>query len=497
MRRTGQAALRAAIAALLLVGGPIGGATASAAQRHRTPVRAVVLVSGLDSASPFSTPARSCAGKEGSSWGLPGGVATALKRAGFSVFTAPVRKGTSAPPAPCGTPTPASSGWLNSTGDIDANGAALGRFLAFLHRSYHVDVVTLVGHSDGGLWSRSAISMQTSGPTIDGLVTLGTPHTGSPVADIGAELANLSCGRSGATCTVFQKLASGLVRPLGPTAVDELSSPFLKTWNARQKLARCTVTAIQGTAINPPPLRPPQPSLSGYYLPADGLVGRSSAADQPAKALDGTTIPAAAISRLVNGGAFPVYHTPQLGTPSELDDAAVNAAIVKALRRQSPACAGTRRRQAVTLAVRLNSTSGTGSRGGALGVSAKGDLVVAPPGAKLSCGTASLTASPLLPVPLLKTYVTGYCGRLRSSATALLLHTTTSTVTLTLNGTALTVATRQVRALTVEALRRGAWVRVPLKRGRGTVPGGNLVELRLTGRTAGGAAVSGWAPMNG
>jgi hypothetical protein len=29
------------------------------------------------------------------------------------------------------------------------------------------------------------------------------------------------------------------------------------------------------------------------------------------------------------------------------------------------------------------------------------------------------------------------------------------------------------------------------------VPGGNLVELRLTGRTAGGAAVSGWAPMNG
>jgi triacylglycerol lipase len=496
MRRTGQA-FGAAIAALLLAGGPIIGATASATQRHRTPVRAVVLVSGLDSASPFSTPARSCDGKEGSSWGLPGGVATALKRAGFSVYTAPVRKGASAPPAACATPAPGPSDWLNSTGDVDANGAALGRFLAFLHQRYHVDVVTLVGHSDGGLWSRSAISMHPAGLTIDGLITLGTPHTGSPVADVGSELANLSCGRSGAACTIFQKLASGLLSQLGPTAVDELSSPFLKTWNPRLKLAGCTVTTIEGTAINPPPLRSPQPSLSGYYLPADGLVGRSSAADQPAKALDGTMIPAAAIARLVNGGAFPVYHTPQLGTPSELDDAAINAAIVKALRRQSPACAGTRKRQPATLTVHLDSTSTAGLHGGDLGTSAKGDLVFAPPSTKLSCGTASLTASPLLPVPLLKTYVTGSCSRLRSSATALLLHTTTSTVTLTLNGTALTIATRQVRALTVDALRRGAWVRVPLKRGRGTVPGGNLVQLRLTGRTAGGAAVSGSAPMNG
>ncbi len=72
---------------------------------------------------------------------------------------------------------------------------------------------------------------------IDGLVTLGTPYTGSPVADLGSQLANVQCGASGAACTTVQKLARVLITGLGPTAVDELSSAFLQTWSPRLKLA--------------------------------------------------------------------------------------------------------------------------------------------------------------------------------------------------------------------------------------------------------------------
>src|SRR5581483_9981340 len=140
--------------------------SASAAPPRATSKPAVVLVSGLSSASPFSTPARSCVGKQGPAWALKNGIPAALARAGYRAFTVPVRKNTSTPPpAPCARPAPGPSTWINSGGEVDANGAALNQFLAFLHRAYHVDRVVLVGHSDGGLWSRSAISTHRSLPT--------------------------------------------------------------------------------------------------------------------------------------------------------------------------------------------------------------------------------------------------------------------------------------------------------------------------------------------
>ncbi len=489
--------LAAAFGALILVAASVGASAATASGQRRSPTRVVVLVSGLDSTTPFSTPARACAGKEGSSWGLKGGVAAALRRAGFDVYTAPVRKGTAPPPASCARSVPGPSTWVTSTGEIDANGRALNRFLAFLHRTYHVGTVTLLGHSDGGLWSRSAIAGHRSAPTVEGLVTLGTPHLGSPVADVGVTTTGIECGAGGSACATVQKLASLLVTQLGPTAVAELSSPFLSTWNPQSKLAGCRVTTIEGTAIHPPPLRPPQPTPSRYYLPTDGLVGFSSAADRAAQALDGARIPAAAISRLVNGGAFPVYHTPGIGNPSELNDAAVNAALVRALRAPVARCLSTRIHRPSKLVVRLVSARQAGAHGGSLGSTARGDVVLAVGRVSVACGGKPLVASPLLPIPLLKTYVTGGCSALRASGLALLLHNTPSSAVLTLKGSALTVTVRgrKVSGLVLQVLRRGTWVRVPLRRGRATVPGGSLVQLRLTGRGAGGAAVTGVAPM--
>jgi hypothetical protein len=380
---------------------------------------------------------------------------------------------------------------------MDTNGAALNRFLAFLHRAYHVNAVTLIGHSDGGLWSRSAISTHRSSPTIVGLVTLGTPYTGSPAADLGGLVSTLNCSSSAPACPIAQGLVSGILDKIGRPAVTELSSAFLRTWNPHPRLTGCRVTAIQGTAISPPALPAPQPALSGFYVPTDGLVGRSSGADQAARALDGSAIPSAPIARLVLGGAFPVYHTPEIGNPSELNYPPINAAIVRALRQPSSPCSGGRQLQPSRLTVRLVTVRQT--RGGSLGATAQGDLVFAPSGPAISCGSSSFTASPLLPTQLLKTYVTASCGALDSSGAAMLVHNTSSTARLTLAGGTLTVAAGgpRLRSLAVQMLRGRMWAPVPLRGGRGTVPRANLVQLRLVGTTQSGAAVSAWAPMNG
>ncbi|OAI40603.1 hypothetical protein AYO39_00130 [Actinobacteria bacterium SCGC AG-212-D09] len=484
---------------LLLIAVALAGSASASAAQTRAPARpAVVLVSGLSSASPFSTPARSCVGKQGPAWALKNGIPPALERAGYRVFTAPVRKNASTPPpAPCASPAPGSTTWINSGGEVDANGAALDRFLAFLHRSYKVNRVILVGHSDGGLWSRSTISTHRSFPTIVGLVTLGTPYTGSPVADLGGIVSTLNCPSSAPACALAQRLVSGILDKLGRPAVTELSSAFLETWNQHPKLTGCRVTAIQGTAIRPAALPASQPALSGYYVPTDGLVGRSSGADRRASALDGSVIPAAPILRLVDGGAFPVYHTPQIGNPSELNDPPINAAIVRALRQPASPCGGGRQRQPSRLTVRLVTVRET--RGGSLGRAAKGDIVFAPPRPVVSCGSSTYVGSPLLPTQLLKTYVTGSCAALRSTGAAMLLHNTSSTARLTLSGGALTVAVGgpRLRSLAVQVLQGRTWSPVALRGGRATVPRANLVQLRLLGTTQAGADVSAWAPMNG
>jgi hypothetical protein len=99
----------------------------------------------------------------------------------------------------------------------------------------------------------------------------------------------------------------------------------------------------------------------------------------------------------------------------------------------------------------------------------------------------------------LKTYVNGSCGALRSTGAAMLLHNTSSTARLALSGATLTVALGgpRLRSLAVQVLRGRTWSRVALHGGRGTVPRGNLVQLRLLGNMQDGTPVSAWAPMTG
>lgn len=151
---------------------------------------AIVLVSGGDAVSPFTTPTAAC------SSGLPAGNTNTYLRerllaAGFTVYTAPAMNARSvvidAEPdsfgAFGGQPAvlPAHM-TIISNGDIDNAGEHLTRFIEFLRDSEGVTEVSFVGHSNGGLFSTAAIRTLRdtgAGVTVRTLVTLGTPWMGT------------------------------------------------------------------------------------------------------------------------------------------------------------------------------------------------------------------------------------------------------------------------------------------------------------------------------
>ena len=158
-------------------------------------MHAVLLVSGGAAVTPFTTPDHAAGS------GLAAGnTMTALRRhlldQGRTVFTAPARLGVGE--------VHEDTGWqgfadvplvlpaemtVNSAGDIDAAGAALARFVAYLVQEHGVDDLDLVVHSMGGLFSRAALRHgldEGAALPVRRLVTRGTPWTGSLLGDFHA-----------------------------------------------------------------------------------------------------------------------------------------------------------------------------------------------------------------------------------------------------------------------------------------------------------------------
>jgi pimeloyl-ACP methyl ester carboxylesterase len=152
--------------------------------------RAVVLVSGGDANTPFTTPESACRA------GMPAGITNShlrqyLLERGLRVFTAPAsnRRGPVVPPgvdsADCFDDCPETLGahlTITSSADIDLAGERLARFIEYLREHNDVDCIDLVGHSNGGLFSRSAIRvLQQTGSKVGvaSLATIGTPWHGS------------------------------------------------------------------------------------------------------------------------------------------------------------------------------------------------------------------------------------------------------------------------------------------------------------------------------
>ena len=399
---------------------------------------AVVLVSGFDSHSPFTTPLPSCATQTGPTWSSPAGTAATLRAGGEQVFTAPVANSGGSPGSPCTAPggaVPPPSDVIDSNGDVDANGAALMHFLQFLDTNYGVTNVSLVGHSDGGLWSRSAITQMragNTGPVVQSLTTLGTPHTGSFGADLAELVTDGKCELSNPTeqflCQALLKVINQVFADLGPTAVRELSSSFLASWNPQQTIG-CPVSVAAGTFVTVPEIGW---LLPRYYNPSDGIVGQASALAKASTSLEGTPIPAPGIPHVIDIGSFPVVHTADLsflGTTNTLtNDPAIGMAVlgaVKAGATRSP-CASPgfgapapRPHRAVRVR-RPFSVFGVGrGRGG----SGSGHKVVAflLRGASLRCGRRAVPAVPLLGSRRVRVAVVRCTARLRIRGRVLLL----------------------------------------------------------------------------
>ena len=277
------------VAVLAAAGFVISGCGTSSSQpaepSQQPTERAVVLVSGLATQTPFTTTTQGCS--QGSSAGDSVSVLRdALIADGHQVYTAPAQIGptqvtTALDPggfSQCPAALPAAM-TIDTTKPIDAGGRRLLGFLLYLHDTYGLQSVDLVGHSMGGLFSRSAIKViqdQSLPIKVRSLTTLGTPWTGTYPADYSNGSLPLSVCKGDPTCTSVLPGYQRLSQEEGPQgaaadiATNRLQGPT--GWNASQgsALAGIPVTLIAGNYFT-------HPGGAPRVWPNDGIVGWRSA----------------------------------------------------------------------------------------------------------------------------------------------------------------------------------------------------------------------------
>lgn len=250
--------------------------------------RAVIIVSGGNATSPFTTPSVACAS------GLAAGnTDTALRRYlldhGHTVYTSPAMAGRGpvldqdgfGAFGDCPITLPENM-TVDSTGSIDTAGEHLARFLDHLHTAYGVDEVDVVGHSMGGLYSRAAIRvLQSLGSPIRirSLTTIGTPWQGSYLSDYANGIIPKSDCLGDAFCEAAVEDMKTEVQRLMAGSGREVNQAFLMGpggWNEYQAgvLDGIPVTLIGGNRFTAPAgSAAPNPAV----WPNDGLVATSSA----------------------------------------------------------------------------------------------------------------------------------------------------------------------------------------------------------------------------
>ncbi|TGD86892.1 alpha/beta hydrolase [Mycolicibacterium sp. CH28] len=268
----------------------LAGCQSDSGDQKRPASTAVVIVSGGDATSPFTTPDQACA------TGLAAGnTDTALReyllKQGYSVYTSPAMNGRGqvtdqtgfGPFGVCPITLPENM-TVNSTGSIDTAGEHLARFLNWLHTDKGVNEVDLVAHSMGGLYSRAAIRVLTSTNSpvkIRSLTTLGTPWQGSYLSDYANNLVPLTDCLGDKLCETAMKVFKDRVLQLMSGSGREVNQGFLMGkdgWNEFQSgvLDKIPVVLIGGKKFNIE-----KSSSAGQVNPAmwpnDGLVALQSA----------------------------------------------------------------------------------------------------------------------------------------------------------------------------------------------------------------------------
>ena len=276
------AAMTAALSAATMLAGCSG---APDSGEKRPPGAAVVVVSGGDAVSPFTTPDQACA------TGLAAGSTdTAIREyllgKGFTVYTSPAMNGRGQVVdqqgfgafGVCPVTLPENM-TVNSTGGIDTAGEHLARFINWLHDEKGVTEVDFVGHSMGGLFSRAAtrvLATTDSKVKVRSLTTIGTPWQGSYLSDYANDLIPLSECKGDKLCEAGMKDFKARVVELVSGSGREVNKKFLMGkggWNEFQSgvLDRIPVVLIAGKKFNLP--GPGNPAV----WPNDGIVAEESA----------------------------------------------------------------------------------------------------------------------------------------------------------------------------------------------------------------------------
>ncbi|PJE17764.1 MAG: hypothetical protein CK429_05920 [Mycobacterium sp.] len=257
----------------------------NAASGKRPAAQAVVIVSGGDATSPFTTPDQACA------TGLAAGntdtaIREYLLKQGYTTYTSPAMAGRGqvadqtgfGPFGICPVTLPENM-TVDSTGSIDTAGEHLARFLNYLHTDKGVTDVDFVAHSMGGLYSRAAIRVlaTTNSPVhVRSLTTIGTPWQGSYLSDYANGIVPLTDCLGDTFCENAMKGFKDEVLRLMAGSGREVNQAFLmgkNGWNQFQSgvLDKVPVVLIGGKKFTTP--GPANPAV----WPNDGLVALQSA----------------------------------------------------------------------------------------------------------------------------------------------------------------------------------------------------------------------------
>lgn len=219
-------------------------------------MRAAVLVSGVGSVTPFTTPTEACRTgfSAGNTWAY---VRDFLVAQGVPVFTAPAMTG----PGPVEdqaddlggpfgqgpAPLPADV-TINSIDSVHDGGVHLSRFLAYLSAEHGVAEVDMVAHSLGGIFSRNGIREAQQGGVpvrFTSLTTLGSPWEPVMLANPPYQPEIACDGLEVCVQTVKALIEVPTVRNI----VDFFQPDVFEPWSAAQAgvLDGVPVTLIAGT----------------------------------------------------------------------------------------------------------------------------------------------------------------------------------------------------------------------------------------------------------
>ena len=252
----------------------------------RSASQAVVIVSGGDATSPYTSKDEACA------TGLAAGnTDTALRefllKQGYTVFTSPAMAGRGQVVDQTGfgsfgvcPVTLPENMTVNSTGSIDTAGEHLARFLNWLHTEKGITEVDFVAHSMGGLYSRAAIRVltTTNAPVkVRSLTTIGTPWQGSYLSDFANGIVPLSDCLGDKFCESAMNTFKGRVLQLMAGSGREVNQAFLMGQNGWNQFQSGVLDKIPVVLIGGKKFTAPAGQANPAVWPNDGLVALQSA----------------------------------------------------------------------------------------------------------------------------------------------------------------------------------------------------------------------------